>query len=103
MMEKIFNQLIAIGLLVGISLGVSAEMIEVSSSNSTVEYSGIAISDVNIHGEGTTAHVKPGETIGVHAHYEWRWAREQGSIVQIIVGIHGEGAQAAIANGFVKG
>lgn len=106
MMKKTFNQWVAIGLLMGMNLGVSAEMVdmpEVPVANSTVEYSGIAISDVDIHGEGATAHVKPGETIGVHAHYQWRWAREQGSIVQIIVGIDGEGAQAAIANGFVKG
>ena len=106
MMNKLFNQWIAVGLLMGLSLAASAEMIEMpeaSVSNPVVEYSGIAISDVSIHGEGATAHVKPGETIGVHAHYEWRWAREQGSIVQIIVGIDGEGAQVAIANGFVKG
>ena len=105
-MKKIFSQWIVAVFLMGLSLAVSAEineMAKVSVANPVVEYSGIAISDVNIHGEGAIAHVKPGETIGVYAHYKWLWAREQGSIVQIIVGIDGEGAQVSIANGVVIG
>ncbi|WBA83346.1 hypothetical protein [Endozoicomonas sp. GU-1] len=71
------------------------------SAFSDVEYSGIAFSNVDIHGQGTEADVKPGETVGIHAHYKWLWPREEASIVQIIVGIDGIGAQTAIANAIV--
>lgn len=93
MKNNIFKQWIMAGLLCILS----------SSAFSDVEYSGIAFSNVDIHGQGIEADVKPGETIGIHAHYKWLWPREEGSIVQIIVGLDGIGAQTSIANGLVIG
>lgn len=66
------------------------------------EYSGIKMSDVNVKNQGENAIVGPGETFGVHATYEFLWPRETNSIVQIIVGIDGIGAQTCIANGIVS-
>lgn len=65
------------------------------------EYSGIAMTDVSIKNQGEIATVAPGETFGVHATYEFLWPRETHSIVQIIVGYDGIGAQTSIANGIV--
>jgi len=64
-------------------------------------YSGIYMADANIKNQGMTATVAPGEIFGVETQYGFLFPRENHSIVQIIVGIDGIGAQTCIANGIV--
>lgn len=77
-------------------------MVLVSGAHAAT-YSSIEMKNVNIKNQGTSAHVAPGETFGVHADYKFLVPREQHSIVQIIVGYDGIGAQVCIANGLVSG
>jgi hypothetical protein len=80
-------------------LGVAA----LASQMNAAEYSGIRMDNVNIKNQGEIATVAPGETFGVHAAYEFLFTREKGSIVQIIVGYDGIGAQTCIVNGVIVG
>lgn len=79
----------------------AASVLGMASTTEGAEYSGIRMTEVNVKNQGETAIVAPGETFGVHASYEFLFPRETHSIVQIIVGIDGIGAQTAIANGIV--
>jgi hypothetical protein len=72
-----------------------------ASSVSAAIYSGVEVTNVNINNQGFEAVVAPGETFGINASYEFVFLRENCSIVQIIVGYDGIGAENCIANGIV--
>ncbi len=70
---------------------------------SDVEYSGITFSNIDIHGQGTDAIVKPGETIGIRLHYELTSPQKQGLIVQIYFGLDDTDFETSIASGVAIG
>lgn len=70
---------------------------------SDVEYSGTIFSNIDIHGQGVNAYVKPGETIGVHAHYKLPLPQKQEGFVKIYFSLDGTDVHIPIASGLVIG
>ena len=93
MKNNIFKQWIMISLLCILSSPVFSD----------VEHSGISFSNIDIHGQGTTADVKPGETIGIHAHYQLPLPQKPRGIVKVYFSIDDTDIETLIASGLVIG